>query len=215
MKCVSFLFGFTCLLTSCTILDYQVTTYTADLRPFSRDGFFISPALSIAETYEPVSLLEISFRAGYQNGEYFVPSYDEMLDKLAAEAKAHGANALLNCNIKADISYSKYETSLNGYTASGYAVKITGRPVAPVELVTDKEYDLQKALRLSIDFNCPLIAKKGNKTEYLDPSTESYLDETSFTRKYGQAILFQLQEFSAKRFASDESPSRELKATCK
>lgn len=131
-----------------------------------------------------------------------------MLDKLVAEAKAHGANAILNCNIKADISYSKYGTSLNGYTASGYAVKIAGKPLASVELVTDKEYDLQKALRLSTDFNCPLIAKKGNKTEYLDPSTESYLDETSFTSKYGRAILFQLEEFTAKHFASDESSSK-------
>lgn len=201
------LFGFILTLSSCFVYrPYTETIYTADFKPYTVDGFFITPASSINEIYDPIALVDINFTPGVLDGgtnwsKYYYPTHSEMLDKLVNQAKKVGANALLDFKITIVYNYTKDgNTSIDHYIASGYAVKISPRksivadtPVAPV---TDNKYDIEKAYKITSERNIPIV--KQNEIDesymYFDPDSGIYLSRTAFAQKYGYAILSQLQD---------------------
>lgn len=201
------LFGFILTLSSCFVYrPYSETVYTADFKPYTVDGFFITPASSINEIYDPVALVEINFTPGTPEGgsnwtEYYHPSYSEMLDKLVTQAKKAGGNAILNFKISIAYNHSKDGSiSIDHYVASGYAVKIAARKPIDTDVpnvpVTDKKYDIEKAYKIAAEHNIP-IAKKNDidgNYMYFDPDSGIHLSQTAFAQKYGYAILHQLQE---------------------
>ena len=114
------------LLCSCGVTKYSQTVYLADFRPFTSDGFTVSPSSS-GFTYESVGDISVEFIAGVDksytnpdpkmryNKHWFTPSYDFMVAEIVREAKTLGANALLNFRI---INIE------GGYVACGFAVKL-------------------------------------------------------------------------------------------
>lgn len=106
----------------------------ADYREYTADGFTITPSSS-GFTYESVGDLSIKFTIGVKDGyinkeakwkeeNVFKPSYDYMVAEIVKEAKSLGANALLNFNITPIIRGTKYGEVVDGYIASGFAVKL-------------------------------------------------------------------------------------------
>lgn len=120
------LLGVCMLFCSCATQKYSQTTYIADYRSYSAEGFTISPSSS-GFTYESVADFSIKFvvgkKKGYTNSsaqnsweaDIFNPGYDYMVSEMVKEAKSLGANAILNFRINI-IS--------GGYEASGFAVKL-------------------------------------------------------------------------------------------
>ncbi|WP_418409331.1 hypothetical protein [Alistipes sp.] len=134
MKKLLLLIGVCFALCSC-VVQYSQTTYLADYRPYSAEGFTISPSSS-GFTYESVGDLSIKFIKGVKKGyvnedaddwrveNIFNPSYEYMVSEMVKEAKALGADALLNFNITPIIKRSKYGETIDGYIASGFAAKL-------------------------------------------------------------------------------------------
>lgn len=133
---------------------YSETVYFADYRPYTAEGFTISPSSS-GFTYESIGALEIVFvpgtikrdqnspkedlqsgdKAWYElsDGNYgvtiYTPSYDLMVEKMVRKAKEMGADALLNFRIIPQTemvrSGSQFYERTKAYVASGFAVKLT------------------------------------------------------------------------------------------
>lgn len=134
MKKLLLLIGVCFALCSC-VVQYSQTTYLADYRPYSAEGFTISPSSS-GFTYESIGDLSIKFVIGKKKGyinsnvqnsweaDIFSPSYEYMVSEMVKEAKALGADALLNFNITPIIKRSKYGETIDGYIASGFAAKL-------------------------------------------------------------------------------------------
>lgn len=205
------LLGFILTLSSCFVYrPYSETVYTADFKPYTVDGFFITPASSINEIYAPIALVEINFTPGVPDGgtnwsKYYHPSHSEMLDKLVLQAKKIGGNALLDFKITIVYNYSKDgSTSINHYIASGYAVKIAQRklmmPDSTSIPVTDRKYDIEKAFKIAAERNIPIVKKSDidGSNMYFDPDSGIHISQAAFTQKYGYLILNQLQEVASK-----------------
>lgn len=123
---------------------YSETVYFADYRPYTAEGFTISPSSS-GFTYESIGDLEMVFIIGQledaanENGveglqtlreyeeqrEMYSPSYAEMTEKIVREAQKLGADALLNFRIRPLYSDPQTRFGLVGFTVSGFAVKLT------------------------------------------------------------------------------------------
>lgn len=114
-----------CIFSSCSIQKYSQAVYLADYRAYSAEGFTITPSSS-GFTYESIGDLSIEFVKGRKDGytnekarnpweNIYIPTHEYMVAEIVKEAKSLGANALLNSHIKA---------TPNGYTASGFAVKL-------------------------------------------------------------------------------------------
>lgn len=122
---------------------YSETVYFADYRPYTAEGFTISPSSS-GFTYESIGDLEIVFMAGTledsvhtasatddlrtlreyeERGRIYCPSYEEMTEKIVRRAQELGADALLNFRIRPIYVESSY-TPIIGFTVSGFAVKL-------------------------------------------------------------------------------------------
>lgn len=134
MKKILLLLSACVVLSSCAIQKYSQKTYLADYREYAADGFTITPSSS-GFTYESVGDLSIKFTIGVKDGyinkeakwkeeNVFKPSYDYMVAEIVKEAKSLGANALLNFNITPIIRGTKYGEVVDGYIASGFAVKL-------------------------------------------------------------------------------------------
>ena len=69
------------------------------------------------------------------------------------------------------------------------------------KIATTNKYDLEKALKMANERSIQLIAKskKDGQTVYLDPDKEIYLFRSDFIKKYGLAIIQQLEVISEKR----------------
>ena len=132
---------------------YSETVYFADYRPYTAEGFTISPSSS-GFPYESIGSLEIVFvpgtvkrnsntlekelqsgdKAWYElsDGDYgvtiYTPSYDLMVEKMVRKAKEMGADALLNFRILPQIemvrSGGAFYEHTKAYVASGFAVKL-------------------------------------------------------------------------------------------
>lgn len=132
---------------------YSETVYFADYRPYTAEGFTISPSSS-GFTYESIGSLEIVFvpgtvkrnsntlekelqsgdKAWYElsDGDYgvtiYTPSYDLMVEKMVRKAKEMGADALLNFRILPQIEMVRSGGAFYEHTkacvASGFAVKL-------------------------------------------------------------------------------------------
>lgn len=116
--------------------SYRQITYIGDFRKYTDENFVVS-VVATGYEYDPVGEVVMKFSAGRKPGyirpgynptsrraslpkNFFVPTYEFMLDELVKEAKSLGATGLLNLRIN-EVKKSKSSTY---YTASGFAVKI-------------------------------------------------------------------------------------------
>lgn len=122
--------------TSCTFISTPQTEslYLVDFQRYTDEGFFITPALSINEVYNPISMIEYRVVAGLDKGELRIKdSSDEMIEKFVFSAKKMGANAILG------FAFNLQRASggdITGCTLSGYAVNIVNRqPAQPTSAI--------------------------------------------------------------------------------
>lgn len=137
-----------------TMPKYSETIYFNDFRPYTEQGFTISP-VSSGFTYTTIGDLEIVFEAGAlkkdnaaetetdevqtlsaytaspQRETAYCPSLDEMTAKIVNMAQELGADALLNFKIHRTYSNTRTTNDMAGrtvflptYTVSGLAVKL-------------------------------------------------------------------------------------------
>ncbi|MFV0586885.1 hypothetical protein [Bacteroides reticulotermitis] len=124
------------VLTSCGKVMYTESVYMVDYREYINAGFTISPTVT-GFNYQPISNLEVVFSSGQlpkgasdkdlqkidQYNGYkgsvikYSPTGKRMMDKIVSEAKAMGANGLINFQT----SYSPRNST---WTVSGLAVKV-------------------------------------------------------------------------------------------
>lgn len=191
MKKIVALISITLFMSSCATM-YSETVYLADFRPYSEAGFFISPALSINETYKSIGALEIEFTPGVRGknsvrNTIYTPTYSEMIDRLVDQAGMIGANAILGFKITANYSFSKEGLrKVNHYTASGFAVKIDGKPTPQIPKPAKSEVS-QKPLFMLMREKVPWGDYPSEKTTilYLDEKTGKYISQKEYTNKYG------------------------------
>lgn len=107
----------TFLLLSCAPkFPYRVNTYGVDFREHATQGFFITESNSVSFDYEPVGTVQLYFTSGYEvikgkkesgrytdqelqklkYGDYVEATYAEALQMLVEDAKALGANGIIN-----------------------------------------------------------------------------------------------------------------------
>ena len=119
---------------------------TVDFTRYSEEGFLVS-AESLVDPYEPIGILkyttipsaEYRQRVRVQTADGYTKEvhkwvietidYQEQLDRMVAEAKALGADAIIDVKIyPTQRLYSgiKNPVNLEGYEISGYAVKRNG-----------------------------------------------------------------------------------------
>ena len=113
---------------------YSEEIYLLNLKVYADEGFFITPASSINEVYDPIAEIEYRVIPGFKEGKQYYPTADEALSKLVEQAKAMGANAILNLSHV----ISKYESNdiVREIIVSGTAVNIVDRqPAQPVSAV--------------------------------------------------------------------------------
>ena len=113
---------------------YSEEIYLLNLKVYADEGFFITPASSINEVYDPISEIEYRVIPRFKDGKQYYPTADEALSKLVEQAKAMGANAILNLSHV----ISKYESNdiVREIIVSGTAVNIVDRqPAQPVSAV--------------------------------------------------------------------------------
>lgn len=124
------------LITSCSAARFSQDVYISDFRPYTEDGFTISPYHE-GYQYESVGLIDIEFTAGRKNGyvnpayhwrssisgakykDWYQPDYAYMLDELVKKAKQMGANGILDLKCT-----SVYNGKTTVSVISGFAVKI-------------------------------------------------------------------------------------------
>ena len=134
MKKFLLLFTIAIFVCSCWVTKYSQTTYFADFRDYTKDGFTITPSSS-GFTYKSIGDISIDFKIGKKDGynnpdaefgmeHIFVPTYDYITAEMVKKAKSLGANALLNYKVIPIYSASKYGSSIIGYSASGFAVNL-------------------------------------------------------------------------------------------
>lgn len=186
-------FVFIALFTSSCASMYSETVYMADFRPYSEVGFFITPALSINESYQSIGALEIEFTPGIRGKSsgrkiFYTPSYSEIMDKLVDQAVTVGANAILGFKITANYSSGKVGLrEINHYTASGFAVKIDGKPI-PHTQKPMKNPDIQESpLFILTRERVPWgdFPSEDVTILYLDEKTGKYISQKEYIKKYG------------------------------
>lgn len=126
------------LITSCSAARFSQDVYISDFRPYTEDGFTISPYHE-GYQYESVGLIDIEFTAGRKNGyvnpayhwrssisgakykDWYQPDYDYMLNELVNQAKQMGANGILDLRCTVEYDHSE-KTTVS--VMSGFAVII-------------------------------------------------------------------------------------------
>lgn len=193
MKKIAALVCVTLFASSCASL-YSETVYMADFRPYSEAGFLISPALSINESYKSIGMLEIEFKPGIRGKNsarkvFYKPSYNEMIDKLVGQAVTVGANAILGIKIIAD-------HNTNHYTASGFAVKIDGKPIPKIQKPTQNPKIQERPLFILTRGRVPWGDFPSDDVTilYLDEKTGKYITQKEFIKKYGDEKLQELND---------------------
>lgn len=136
-KFIAILFVLGFVLGGCKSSYYNEVTTSLDFREYTKQGFIISPTTSGFE-YTPVSEINVSFYLGnklpddlkgkkgikmvkdkYLGITEYYPTSERILDKIVDEAKAMGANGIVNFK-SSYISSKKYG---QGYwNVSGVAV---------------------------------------------------------------------------------------------
>lgn len=124
------------LITSCSVPRFYQDVYVNDFRPYTEDGFTISPYHE-GYQYESIGLIDIEFTAGRKDGyvnasynwrssqngakykDWYQPDYAYMLDELVKKAKQMGANGILDLKCT-----SIYNGKTTVSVISGFAVKI-------------------------------------------------------------------------------------------
>lgn len=124
----------------------QTTSYFVDYRPYTSDGFWLSPE-SYPGEYDSIGELTVEILPGLQNNEDFGDGIysdsiasgltaeqittDDLMSELVRQAKAKGANGISNLRIvvsPTDITYgrglSKRVVSTQTYTATGLCIRI-------------------------------------------------------------------------------------------
>lgn len=126
-----------------------VSSSALDYSEYQKQGFFLSESNSVNFTYEPIASVSSLQLSGYKtkgtgeksytddayqsgrsvqyvstSNEYLNASKSDVLKQLVEAAKAKGANAIINLEIKPVIGISKTGYSyLQGYSSSGMAIK--------------------------------------------------------------------------------------------
>lgn len=136
-KFIAILFVFGFVFSGCKSSYYNEVVTSLDFREYTKQGFIISPTTSGFE-YTPVSEINVSFYLGnklpddlkgkkgikmvkdrYLGITEYYPTSERILDKIVDEAKAMGANGIVNFK-SSYISSKKYG---QGYwNVSGVAV---------------------------------------------------------------------------------------------
>lgn len=137
--------------TGCSVQRYQETYYKTDFRPYTQQGFVISPLQTYAIAYEPIADIRLEIIPGdvpqitatSNNGEVIAndlygtqakqirkdPTTDEMIKQFVDYAISLGANGILNykLEIKRKTVSGKYGSSsyIVGYDLTGFAVFIS------------------------------------------------------------------------------------------
>jgi len=137
MKKIAFILPF--LLFACKVQKppRSVVEYFYDFRPYSNEGFFITPN-SYNQPHTPIGLITIEVYPGYKKEEVEVGDYDgnfmaikhtreklsgdELLKILVLFSKTKGANGLSNFDSK--IIYIPDSNEVEKYILSGFAIKI-------------------------------------------------------------------------------------------
>jgi hypothetical protein len=124
------------LLASCNKIMYKESVYVVDYREYIKEGFIISPTVT-GFNYQPISNIEVVFSSGElpkgESGDNlekivpykgykgvsnkYAPTGKRMMDKIVSEAKAMGANGLINFQ-------TSYNSKNGTWSASGLAVEI-------------------------------------------------------------------------------------------
>lgn len=132
---------------SCAV-QYNEAYYLADFRPYTDEGFIISPLSSYPASYQPLATICIEFTPGCDrtlvNGkevdkkfnddiylpaprkqqQWHHPTQDEMLKKLVDYAKSIGANGLLNYHFEAIRPIKSNYNEVLYYRLTAFAVSI-------------------------------------------------------------------------------------------
>lgn len=132
---------------SCAV-QYNEAYYMADFRPYTEEGFIISPLSSYAASYKPLATICIEFTPGYDrtyvnekiveskvnddmylsaNGkkqQWRCPTQDEMLKKLVDYAKSIGANGLLDYRFEAVRPVKSNFNQVLYYRLTAFAISI-------------------------------------------------------------------------------------------
>ncbi|TZF84057.1 heavy metal-binding domain-containing protein [Pedobacter sp. BS3] len=133
------------LLSSCTVKQMASSIITVDYRPYSQSGFFITESNSVNFEYTPLSNVQSYISTGYEKekgdeipkkeidnvygnryeGKIKVISAtaQKAVDLLVDNAKSQGANAIINLKITPIYSTSSGFSFIQGYSASGMAIK--------------------------------------------------------------------------------------------
>ena len=205
MKHFLFVLSVLCIC-GCSVQSYQKIYYT-DYTRYINNGFVVSSLSDFAgHTY--TALGDITVEYGEESTMVYTSispkdntTTQDMLDKLVGQAKNMGANGV----IAVRITYHPQSGKQSYWLASGVAVKFDGVATcnSPFDekITTSNKYDLEKALKMANERSIQLIAKskKDGQTVYLDPDKEIYLFRSDFIKKYGLAIIQQLEVISEKR----------------
>jgi hypothetical protein len=138
------------LVSSCSVQRYSESYSLADFRPYTAEGFLISPFTSYASPYKSVGIISIEVIPGKDGsspgevnvevngqrqgdlyapipsvpGQWRNPSPQETLDKLVAYAKSLGANGLLDCNLEIFFVKSSMGNDIRCHRWRGFAVEL-------------------------------------------------------------------------------------------
>jgi uncharacterized protein YbjQ (UPF0145 family) len=136
------------LLSSCYVQKYSESYFIADFRPYTDEGFTISPLANYASPYKSIGVISVEVipgvdgsmaitRNGQKQGDLYSgpsvpgkwrePTPEEMLDKLVEYAKSLGANGLLDCSFQEVRVQSKAypnRDKIAYYRWSGFAVEL-------------------------------------------------------------------------------------------
>lgn len=128
---------------SCAVQRYSEDYFIADFRPYTEEGFTISPLANHASTYRPIAAVSVEFTLGVDNsvaikrdgqgqgdlysasttpGNWRHPSHEEMLSKLVDYAKSLGANGLLDYRF--EVIRNEKTNGIIYYRLSGFAVEL-------------------------------------------------------------------------------------------
>lgn len=117
-KIAIFVIGALLILSSCSVPQLAIFSFV-DFTKYTKEGFLVTPAESVAQKYESIGIVSYTYRPEYDtmNGYNQSPNdiYNYALSELVKESKKKGANAILNFFVEQDGA---------AIIVSGYAVKI-------------------------------------------------------------------------------------------